>query len=215
LGGFDSHTLPPPLITHAAFDVPRALIIALLLIVAVIDAPPAGAQVRVDTATILRGPGPRDSIRTPLSPGKAFLNSMMLPGLGQARLQRHVPGAFYWTVEAVSFAMLFKTASELRIAKARAKDMVVARYKVDPTDGAPVLDPDGAFIPVDSVANPYDADLVNARRSQFEDWVALIVFNHLFSGADAFVSSLLWDVPARVGFRPAPAGIGAGLYVRW
>lgn len=195
--------------------VPRPLTLVILLGLAAAAPRHAQGQVRIDTTTILRGAGALDSIRPPLSPGRAFLNSMMLPGLGQARLQRQVPGAFYWTVEAASFAMLFKTANELRIAKSRSRDAVVNTYRVNPATGAPVLDQDGAFIPVDTVPNPYDADLVNARRSQFEDWVTLIVFNHLFSGADAFVSSLLWDVPAHVGFRPAPAGIGAGLYIRW
>ena len=156
-----------------------------------------------------------DSLRPPLAPGRAFLNSLLLPGLGQARLRRQVPGAFYVTLEAVSFAMLYKTRNELRIAKARAADRVVGSFMVDPVTGAPVLDTDGAFVPVDTVDNHFDSEVVNARRSQFEDWVTLIVFNHLFAGADAFVASLLWDVPARVGFRPAPAGWGLGINVRW
>ena len=159
--------------------------------------------------------GAPDSLRPPLSPGRAFLNSFLLPGLGQARLRRHLPGAIYLTVEAVSFAMLYKTNYELRIAKARIADRVVNRYQVDPTTGAPVLDTDGFFVPVDTVESYFDTEIVNSRRSQFEDWITMVVINHLFSGADAFVASLLWDVPARVGFRPAPSGPGLGITVRW
>lgn len=159
--------------------------------------------------------GGADSLRPPLSPGRAFLHSFLLPGLGQARLRRQVPGAVYATLEAISFAMLYKTRNELRIAKARARDRVVSTWQVDPVTGAPVLDAGGAFIPVDTVVNHFDAEVVNARRSQYEDWVTLILFNHLFAGADAFVASLLWDLPARVGYRPGPTGPGVGVSIRW
>jgi hypothetical protein len=190
------------------------------MLMAGLSASSASAQVRPDTIAPPRqaasaAPARPDSLRPPLSPGRAFLNSLFLPGLGQARLRRQVPGAFYATLEAVSFAMLYKTRYELGVAKARAADVVVNRYRVDPATGAPLLDDDGGFVPLDSLENHFNEALVNARRSQFEDWVTLIVFNHLFSGADAFVASLLWDVPARVGFRPAPFGRGIGLTISW
>jgi hypothetical protein len=35
-----------------------------------------------------------------------------------------------------------------------------------------------------------------------------MVGNHLFSGADAFVASHLWDVPIHVGMRLTPGGRG-------
>ena len=37
---------------------------------------------------------------------------------------------------------------------------------------------------------------------------------HRYS-ADAFVASLLWDLPARVGVRYQPGRVGLGLSVRW
>ena len=37
---------------------------------------------------------------------------------------------------------------------------------------------------------------VRTRAAHVEDWVALLVANHLFAGADAFVAAHLWDVPA-------------------
>lgn len=155
-----------------------------------------------------------DSLRPPLSPGRAFLNSLLLPGLGQARLRRQVPAAFYYTIEAVSIAMLHKTRGDLRIAKEAERTVRVNSYQVDPVTGAPVTS-DGAFVPRDSVANRFDVERVESRRTQFEDWVALLVFNHLFSGADAFVASLLWDVPVRVGLQFLPDGVGFGLRARW
>ena len=43
--------------------------------------------------------------------------------------------------------------------------------------------------------------------------IAMLVFNHLFSGADAFVSSQLWDLPAQVEMRALPRGTGIGLSI--
>lgn len=180
---------------------------------------PSAAQQRAPVGLQAGGAGNvptqvRDSLRPPLSPGRAFLNSLMLPGLGQSRLRRQVPAAFYFTIEAVSVAMMHKTRNDLRIAKDFSRTTVISRYQVDPVTGAPVI-VNGVFVPGDSVESRFDEERVSSRQQQFEDWVALLVFNHLFSGADAFVASLLWDVPARVGFRPVGGGVGLGITVRW
>jgi hypothetical protein len=39
-----------------------------------------------------------------------------------------------------------------------------------------------------------------------EDWVAVLFFNHLFSGADAYVAALLWDLPEKVSLVQTPMG---------
>lgn len=181
------------------------------------------AQVTVDTtkkdtarvapplATTTQVP---DSLKAPVSPGRAFLNSFFVPGLGQSRLDRQIPGAIFVGLEITSIVMLAKTYNDLRIAKAQSADAIVNRYRIDPATGAPILD-DGALVPLDTVPNRFNEDRVEAKRSQVEDWVAVLVFNHLISGADAFVASLLWDLPARVGMRHLPRGIGIGLSVRW
>ena len=58
----------------------------------------------------------------------------------------------------------------------------------------------------------YTQDLVHARALHVEDWVAVILFNHLFSGADAFVAANLWDLPQHLGVRATPLpGGGAAL----
>jgi len=115
----------------------------------------------------------------------------------------------------MSITMLLKAQNDLRIARARSSDAIVNRYHVDALTGAPVLDSIGRFFPLDTVPNRFDTDRVDARRTQVEDWIAVLAFNHLFAGADAFVASLLWDLPARVGARHLPRGIGVGLSVRW
>jgi len=157
---------------------------------------------------------PRDSIRPPLSPGRAFLYSFVLPGLGQARLQRHAAGAVYSGFEALALAMAVKSAGDLRVARAHAHDVLIGHYQVDET-GSPKVDTSGRFIPADTVRNRYAGQRVKARRSHFEDWIAALIFNHLFSGADAFVSAQLWDLPAEVGLRAAPGGAALGVTVRW
>jgi hypothetical protein len=157
-----------------------------------------------------------DSTRPPLSPGRAFLSSFLLPGLGQARLERHMAGTLYFAVEAVSVAMLAKSANDLRVAKAHENDAVVNRYQTD-ASGAPIVGDDGMPIPQDTVRSRFNSERVAARATHVEDWIAILVFNHLFAGLDALVSSLLWDVPIRVGVRPGPEGRGAalGFKVRW
>jgi hypothetical protein len=39
-----------------------------------------------------------------------------------------------------------------------------------------------------------------------EDWIAFIIANHLFSGADAYVAAHLWDLPTQIEVKPAPGG---------
>jgi hypothetical protein len=188
----------------------------------------AGAQVTGDTTRAradsarrvpstmgaLRQTGP-DSLRPPVSPGRAFLTSLFVPGLGQSRLGRQLPGAIYAGIEAMSIVMLLKARNDLRIARGAAADVIVNRYRVDPATGAPIVDGNGRFVPQDTVPNRFDTERVEARRTQVEDWIAVLAFNHLFAGADAFVASLLWDLPARVGVRHLPRGFGLGLSVRW
>lgn len=115
----------------------------------------------------------------------------------------------------MSVVMLLKAKNDLRIAKSQAAVRIVNRYRVDPATGAPVLEENGQFVPRDTVAARFDSERVEARRTQVEDWIAVLAFNHLFAGADAFVASLLWDLPARVGARHLPRGWGLGLSVRW
>jgi hypothetical protein len=36
--------------------------------------------------------------------------------------------------------------------------------------------------------------------------MAVIAFNHLFAGADAFVSAQLWDMPVQISALPSATG---------
>jgi hypothetical protein len=119
----------------------------------------------------------------------------------------------------LSLGMLQKTGGRRREAERGLNLVVINSYRVDPSNGRPLLDADNKPIPADTVANPYapgDEDesrgLVKARKLQYEDWITLLIFNHLFSGADAFVAAQLWDLPQRVEFRRLPGGSHALLF---
>lgn len=52
---------------------------------------------------------------------------------------------------------------------------------------------------------------VDTKRQEVQDWLVLWVFNHLFAGAEAFVSAHLQDFPADLKLRAFPNGIGVTL----
>jgi hypothetical protein len=154
------------------------------------------------TARLMRpplAPGvPGDSVRPPLSPGRAFLYSMALPGYAQAVLGRHKAATFFLLAEAVSIAMIRESGADVREARSMANDTVVVSYVG--ADGSAALVTD---------SSQFNSAYVRTRRAHVEDWTALLVANHLIAGADAFVAANLWDVPVRVGLRRLPSGATA------
>jgi hypothetical protein len=60
-----------------------------------------------------------------------------------------------------------------------------------------------------------DAETVADKRAEFQDWLVLLVFNHLLAGTEAYVSALLWDFPTDLKAQVMPGGeIGIGLSLR-
>lgn len=182
---------------------------------AIVVAMPVQAQVGTDTSrqreSLTRAS--QDSLEPPLSPGRAFVVSLLVPGLAQSQLRRTGAGALYFTLEAVSIAMLVKSRRDLALARRYQNEFVLGDYKRDPSTGAPLLDVEGRYLPADSVRTRYDSELVRARRTHVEDWISMLIFNHLFAGADAFVASLLWDLPAKVELRLHPRGASVGVRI--
>ncbi|HUF27562.1 MAG TPA: hypothetical protein VMM18_11345 [Gemmatimonadaceae bacterium] len=175
--------------------------------------PSPGDAQRIDTVRV--GPdaprGPSPVPQPPISPRRAFLSSLAVPGLGQTALDRGVAGAIFVTAEFMSIAMIRKSLADLRIAKA-ARDSIVVGYQRT-GEGLVVLDSLGRPIPV-LEPDPLAA-LVSARRSHLEDWIALLLFNHFFAGADAYVAAHLWEVPVRLSARPSRDGVAFGLELAW
>jgi hypothetical protein len=147
----------------------------------------------------------------PISPRRAFVYSALVPGMGQAALDRKYTGAVFFLIETMSWALLRRSADDERIAKAFVGDSVPQSYTIDST-GLALRDGHGNPVVAKWAQTRYTQDLVRARALHVEDWVAVILFNHLFSGADAYVAANLWDLPQHLGVRAAPLrGGGAAM----
>jgi hypothetical protein len=143
---------------------------------------------------------PDTTPRPPMSPRRAFLTSLLLPGYAQTVFGRDRAAMLFTIIEIGSIGMARKSALDLAEARALAHDSVVATYKIDPTTGVAVIDPKtGLPVPDTWIASRYTPDRIKARRTHYEDWIAAIIFNHLFSGADAYVAANLWDFKTNIG----------------
>lgn len=153
-----------------------------------------------------------DSLLPPITPKRAFFYSVAIPGLGQSSLRRYKTGAGFFLVEAVALSLLHRSADDLRTAREFRGDSVPLTWATDPTTGALKL---VNGVPVAATWQKLGATdaLIQARKLQVEDWVAIIIFNHLIAGADAFVAAQLWDIPARVALRAMPLHGATGLGV--
>jgi hypothetical protein len=181
----------------------RAALVAVLLGVGSLA---ARAQ-RVDSARVAaRPPAPdtaaRPSPQPPLSPRRAFLYSLVLPGYGQSILGRPAAGAIFVLTESIAIAMLRESMADLAEARAlRTDSLVVVGF--DP-HGVPIKAP-----------SPYTDALVQVRRGHVEDWVAFLVANHLFAAADAYVGAHLWDLPSQISIRPTSTGTVVAARLTW
>ena len=143
-------------------------------------APPPAQQ--PDTArqdTLAQRPTRGDSVRPvpPVTPGGAFLRSVLIPGWGQARLGRNVTGGLFLLWEGVCAAMVWKAEWQLNYARERGQ-------------------------------------WVKSHTQEREDWIVLLVFNHLLAGAEAYVSANLFDFPAALKVQKLENGrTGVGVSV--
>ena len=143
---------------------------------------------------------PDTTPRPPMSPRRAFLTSLLLPGYAQTVFGRDRAAMLFTIVEIGSIGMARKSAMDLAEARGLAHDSVVATYKIDPTTGLAQIDPKtGLPVPDTWITSRYTSDRIKARRTHYEDWIAAIIFNHLFSGADAYVAANLWDFKTNIG----------------
>jgi hypothetical protein len=160
----------------------------------------AGAQVPESIVPLPRQqpsvrqlPTPDTTAKAPLSPRRAFLTSLLLPGYAQARLNRPTASMLYAAFEVLSIGMARKSAQDLHEAKRFAGDSIVTSYSVDPNTGQ--------LVPASYAQSRYTEQRVDARRTHYEDWIAAIIFNHLISAADAYVAAQLWDFNANVSVK--------------
>ncbi len=152
-----------------------------------------------------RAPALITRLAPPITPKRAFLYSLALPGFGQSRLDRGVSGALFSGVELSAITMLRRSSADLREARRYLSDSLPITFNANGTTATPV----------GRSPNAYTADLIRTRRLHVEDWLAVLAFNHLLSGADAFVSAQLWDVPVKLAALPRPDGAVLVATIRW
>ena len=176
---------------------------------------------QVDTARVAAARPPalpnlaaaQDSARPPISPKRAFLYSLLVPGYGQSVLDRPIAGGMFFAAEVTWIALATKSAFDLRYARAHERDSLVATYETN-QDGTIRVDTLG--IPIAKyLPNRYATERVAARRKHLEDYYALLIANHLLAGAEAFVSAQLWDLPAHVSIKQMPFGHALVATFRW
>ena len=172
---------------------------------------PAGAQdadtVLVPTVVPIGDTAPRVIVLPggpPISPRAAFVRSFFLPGYGQAGLERTMSAGVFALTEVIAVGMLRKSQRDLREARGAPVDSTVLSWQRDPSTGQLILNPEtGQPIPAEYTISDITGR-VRARKTHVEDWVAILIFNHLFAAADAYVAAHLWDFPARVGATITP-----------
>jgi len=152
-----------------------------------------------DTTRAARIPKP------PLSPRRAFLYSLALPGYSQSVLGRPTAGALFVLTESIALVMLRESAADLRQAKRfRSDSLVIIGYESNGT----------TLVPITQVS-AYNDRLVDIRRGHVEDWIAFLLANHLFAAADGYVAAHLWDLPTQISVEPRPDGAALAARVRW
>jgi hypothetical protein len=163
---------------------------------------------RVDSAQVGARRNATDSTRNklpkpPLSPRRAFLYSLALPGYSQSVLNRPTAGALFVLTESIALVMLRESSADLRQARRFQTDSLVT-IGVDPQTGASVTQVSG-----------YSQRLVDVRRGHVEDWIAFLLANHLFAAADAYVAAHLWDLPTQISVESRPTGAAVAARLRW
>ena len=154
--------------------------------------------------------------RVPLSPRAALVKGLLVPGLAQHQLYRRKAAMLFVATELGAIGMAVKSKIDLDEATAARRDTTIEPV-LGPT-GQPVIDPETGLPQTKGVPkNKNLADRQRARRTHLEDWLAAIVFNHLFSGADAWVAANLADFDANVNVSAGAHGRGirVAAYVAW
>jgi hypothetical protein len=163
-----------------------------LIAPAVLAAALAGVTVRAAAQELTPAPGAVDDPlrpegvatvivpddQRPVSPMGAFWRSLLIPGWGQAKLNRKLTGALFIGFEGIAIGMVVKTTHQLEYVKATGSE-----------------------------------SSIESKEAEQEDWLTLLVFNHLLSGVEAFVAAHLWNFPDDLRLEAIPGEYGAQITV--
>ncbi|MGI9044277.1 MAG: hypothetical protein ACR2GK_09175 [Gemmatimonadaceae bacterium] len=191
----------------------------IVLLTGIVPAQSSAQQVDSARAGVAAPPEVRRPVLDPSgrpypSPRRAFVTSLAIPGSMQFRFGRPKAAMIFLLAEAGSVGMSLKSWNDLSKAKEARADTV--RVPVLDGGGAPVIDPVTGQPRIDfSPRNKNLADRVGARRAHLEDWLAVVVFNHLFAGADAYVSANLADFDANVQVSSLERRVGVRARLAW
>ena len=202
------HPIHPRGYSLSVFRLFLGLVLPLVLLATPSRAPVRAQAPAPGAPRAARAVGVQQSLKPPVTPRRAFLYSLFVPGAGQVALGRQGVGGAFFLSEGLALALVHRSAEDLRLARQFQGDSVPASYQVDAV-GQPVIAADGRPAVATWTVSRYSAARMRARRTHYEDWLAVAIFNHLFAGADAFVAAQLWDLPARVGVQRAPDGSAA------
>jgi hypothetical protein len=130
----------------AKFHSVRSSLLGAVLLLAAASVPSLAAQ-QVDSAQVGARRTPRDSTRAllpkpPLSPRRAFLYSLVVPGYSQSVLGRPTAGAIFVLTEGIALAMLHESAADLRQARRLKTDSLIV-IGVDPGTGSEITQTSG------------------------------------------------------------------------
>lgn len=158
-------------------------------------------------------PPPADPARPALgenpeiSPGGAFLRSLLVPGWGHAATGAHFRGGFYIAAQSGALWMLAKSMARRRDAgRFRRSEVNAARERLR-VQG--ITSPDSLRIlaPQDPRVQEWD-ERIESRSQQVEDWASASLFLLLLGATDAFVAGHLMDRPEPLSLQvgPEPGG---------
>ena len=172
-------------------------VVGLLLLLAAV--PPSGTAAQQTTP-----PEPSPLLEPlPISPGGAFLRSVLLPGWGHAAIGSYTRGGFYFALDAATIYAFLRTRQRLTEARERAdfyegavRSRLAQQNITDPEELEAAIEADETLLSFRA--------LVESRESQQEDLIAWGIFLLFLSGADAYVSTHLgrFPDPIQVEMRP-------------
>lgn len=155
---------------------------------------PLGSSSALGSRSIGRGVAGLPEEEPAVSPGRAFLRSLVVPGWGHAAVGSYTRGGSYFLLQGATIWMLYKSA-EKRASARRERDLHYSLAE-SRARAAGIQDPDTIRMMAEGDERVEDfEELVETRGEQVEDWAALGIFLMLMGAADAFVSAHLQDFP--------------------
>lgn len=171
------------------------------------SAPPVAGADTVQPP-LLDEPQPRLGEEPSITPGGAFVRSLILPGWGHAATGSHFRGAFYVAAQSGAIWMLSKSLSGHREARRmRDQEILAVRGRLRSSG---VVEPDSLRVLTNQDPRVGDwEDMVDRRSEEVEDWIAATLVIMLLQAVDAFVAGHLMDHPEPLSMDISP-GVSGG-----